>query len=72
MENIDYNSVKRKIENEQCETHNQHPKFEKMDSKINISTCCEDFHLKMQEKAKIIMTKETTLTIENMLKEIFR
>ncbi len=72
MENIDYNSVKRKIERERCSKHNKHPKFEKTSKGFNISACCEEFRSKMLKKTETIMAEETKSAVEKMLKKSFR
>ena len=72
MENIDYNSVKRKIERERCTKHNENPKFEKTSKGFNISACCEEFRSKMLKKTEKIMAEETKLAVEKMLKKAFR
>lgn len=72
MEHINFNSVKRKIEKERCNKHNQHPKVEKTPKGFEISACCEDFRNKMIEKMKKVVAEETKISIEKMLKKSFR
>lgn len=72
MKHIDYSSVKRKIEKEKCNEHNEHPKFEKTGKGFNILACCEEFRSEMVKKTEKIMTEETKAAIEKMLKKSFR
>jgi len=72
MESIDYASVKRKIESEQCNIHKEHPKFEKTIDGFSISACCEKFRTKMKKKTETIMAEEIKTAIESMLKNTFR
>lgn len=72
MANFDYNSVSRKIENEICSTHSQHPKFKKTDVGFSITACCDEFRLKMVERAKEIMVEETKITLDRMLNKMFK
>lgn len=72
MENIDYNSVKRKIEKERCLLHNEHPKFEKTHNGFNITACCEEFRSKMIQRSESIMADETKLAIDKMMRKAFR
>lgn len=64
--------MSRKIENEICATHSQHPKFEKTDVGFSITACCEEFRSKMLERAEEIMVEETKKTLEQMLKGMFK
>lgn len=72
MENIDYNSVKRKVERELCVIHNQHPKFERTNNGFNISACCEAFQSKIVKKTETIMADEIEVAIDKMLTKAFR
>ncbi len=72
MENIDYASVKRKIEREKCFKHNKYPKFEKTTKGFNISACCEEFQTEIVKKTEKIIAEETKSAIEKMMKKAFR
>ena len=72
MEKIDYASVKRKIESEKCKVHNEHPRFKKTQKGFDISACCTDFRSEMLKRTKIVMTEETKLALEKMIKKAFR
>ncbi|MEE6127864.1 hypothetical protein V2E39_10760 [Chryseobacterium arthrosphaerae] len=72
MSELDYNSIKRKIENESCSEHNKHPQFIKTFKGFEIKACCENFRSQLVEKSKKIVAEETKKTIENMMKNIFK
>jgi hypothetical protein len=72
MENIDFNSIKRKIEKEKCSKHNQHPKVEKTAKGFNILACCEYFRSQMTKKMEKVMAEEIKSSIEKMLKKSFK
>ena len=72
MDNIDFNSIKRKIEKDRCNKHNEHPKFEKTSKGFNITACCEEYRSKILKKTEVIVAEETKLAVEKMLKKSFR
>lgn len=72
MSELDYNSIKRKIENQTCTEHKMNPKFIKTLKGFEITACCESFRSELVEKSRKIMTDETKKTIENMIKNIFK
>lgn len=70
---IDYNSIKRKIENEKCTEHNQNAEFIKTKKGFKIKTiCCENFEKKMIKKGESLLTEETENAIDKMIKNMFK
>lgn len=72
MEGLDYNSIKRKIENETCPQCNKKPKFEKTSKGFQVDTCCEVFDKIITDKSKKIVEEETKKAIDKMFKNGFK
>ena len=72
MNNIDFNLVKRKLENEKCKKHKQHPKVKKTTKGFNISACCEDFRDQMTKKMEKVMAEEIKSSLDKMFKNAFK
>lgn len=65
---IDYDVIKRKIESEVCPEHNEHSEFKKSAEGFQISACCEDFKIKLNEKTKIYITEQKKKTTSDSKK----
>lgn len=72
IKNIDYASVKRKIQSEKCKVHNEHPRFKKTQKGFDISACCTHFRSEMLKRTKTVMTEETKSALEKMIKKAFK
>jgi len=72
MSELDYNSIKRKIENQTCLEHHKNPRFIKTTKGFEIKACCESFRSELVEKSKKIIADETKKSIEKMMKNIFK
>ncbi|SHE92320.1 hypothetical protein [Chryseobacterium takakiae] len=69
MNELDYNSIKRKIESQKCAEHNQNPQFIKTSKGFEIKACCENFRSQLVKKAEKIIADETQKAIEKMMKK---
>ena len=72
MDDLDYSSIKRKIENQKCQEHYENPKFIKTSKGFEIKACCEKFRTEIIKKSEKIIAEETKKAIEKMMKNIFR
>lgn len=72
MSDLDYNSIKRKIENQKCSEHNKNPQFIKTSKGFEIKACCENFRSELVKKSEKIITEETKKSIEKMMKNILK
>lgn len=72
MNELDYNSIKRKIESQKCTEHNQNPQFIKTSKGFEIKACCENFRSQLVKKAEKIIADETQKAIEKMMKNILK
>ncbi|BFM45150.1 hypothetical protein CFS9_37910 [Flavobacterium sp. CFS9] len=69
---LDYGVIKRKIESEVCSEHNEYSKFIKTAKGFQINSCCESFKMKLTEKVKKIITKQTEIAVQKMFKKVFK
>lgn len=69
---LDYSVIKRKIESEVCAEHNTTPKFIKTAKGFQISSCCEEFKIKLVEKAKKNIAEQTKSAVKEMMKKAFK
>jgi hypothetical protein len=72
MSDLDYNSIKRKIESQKCPEHNETPEFIKTSKGFQIKACCENFRSELIKKSEKIIAEETKKAIEKMMKNIFK
>ncbi len=72
MSEIDYNSIKRKIENLTCVEHKKNPVFINTTNGFEIHACCDKFRNEVGEKAKEMFFYETQKLLEKPLKNIFK
>jgi len=72
MSDLDYNSIKRKIESQKCSEHNENPEFRKTSKGFEIKACCENFRSELIQKSEKIIAEETKKSIEKMMKNIFK
>lgn len=72
MTDLDYNSIKRKIESQKCSEHNKNPEFIKTSKRFEIKACCENFRGELVKKSEKIIAEETKKSIEKMMKNIFK
>ncbi|GEM52647.1 hypothetical protein F0358_14355 [Empedobacter brevis] len=71
MNDLNYDSIKNKIESEVCPIHQKNAVFVKTTESFNIAACCEDFKTEMIEKSNYIVAEETKKNIDNILKKAF-
>lgn len=72
MSDLDYNSIKRKIESQKCSEHNKNPQFIKTSKGFQIKACCENFRSELVNESEKIIAEETKKAIEKMMKNIFK
>ncbi|MDF2552267.1 MAG: hypothetical protein K0R77_1542 [Chryseobacterium sp.] len=72
MNDLDYNSIKRKIETQKCSEHHKNPQFIKTSKGFEIKACCENFRSELVKKSEKIISEETKNSIEKMMKNIFK
>lgn len=72
MSDLNYNSIKRKIESQKCSEHNKNPEFIKTLKGFEIKACCENFRSDLVKKSEKIIAEETKKSIEKMMKNIFK
>ncbi len=72
MSDLDYNSIKRKIESQKCSEHNNNPQFIKTSKGFEIKACCENFRSELVKRSEKIIAEETKKSIEKMMKNIFK
>lgn len=72
MSDLDYSSIKRKIENQKCSEHNKNPQFIKTIKGFEIKACCENFRRDIIKRSERIIAEETQKAIEKMMKNIFK
>lgn len=70
--NLDYNSIKRKIESESCNEHHQKAVFTKTVKGFTIKACCKNFEKTIAKKAEQIVAQETKKVLEASLKKMFK
>lgn len=72
MNELDYNSIKRKIESQKCPEHDEHPQFIKTSKGFEIKACCENFRSQLVKNSEKIIADEAQKAIEKMMKNIFK
>lgn len=72
MNELDYNSIKRKIEIQKCPEHKEHPKFIKNSKGFEIKACCENFRSQLITKSEKVIAEETEKALEKIMKGIFK
>jgi hypothetical protein len=68
---LDYSSIKRKIESETCRQHGLRAKFEMANSGFSINACCEIFANKLTVKAEKLIAEENETIVDKMLRNAF-
>lgn len=69
---LDYSSIKRKIQNETCRQHGVKAKFDITNSGFSIDACCEVFINKLTIKAEKLIAEETESVVDKMLRNVFK
>ncbi|MCX8523156.1 hypothetical protein OF897_04370 [Chryseobacterium formosus] len=72
MSDLDYNSIKRKIESQKCSEHNKNPQFMKTSKGFDIKTCCENFRSELVKISERLIVEETQKAIDQVMRNAFK
>lgn len=72
MNELNYSSIKRKIESKLCNEHRTHPQFIKTSKGFEIKACCDKFRNELVKESEKFIGEETQKAIEKMMKNILK
>jgi len=69
---LDFQSIKIRIEEDECPVHKKHPVFIQTSEGFKYETCCDKFGQVTKEKATAILQDETRRAMQKAAKNIFK
>lgn len=72
MKIVEMQEIKRSLERMRCSNCNEQPSITIIGGELKVTCCCAAFKKKIDDAAKIALTKQAKENIEKQLKSIFK